>query len=204
MGPIFNPLDWFVGFIVIAIPIFIGGVVGLAAYAASSRLAKRYTRRAQWVGLPIAFVTALGACSLAFCGLCQWVLFEPGTTQREPTKDDVVGTWSPTDYSLQQMRDEGGYEISTHTLTFREDGTFEMTNMPDWWLDFGESTGGFYSGSGTWELFHWTIELHFTSLPGHTGLVTNLYVGERESRYFVYDFIGDPDSGKVMKFEKQQ
>ena len=106
------------------------------------------------------------------------------------------------------MEDEGGYEISTHTLTFRDDGTFELVNMPDWWRLRGRSTGGFISSAGTWEVKEysggWEIYVHFASLPDYPdGLYTVFDIGGREPPYYIWMYAGDPDAGRVMVFERQ-
>jgi hypothetical protein len=77
-----------------------------------------------------------------------------------------------------------------------------------WWLNFGHSSHGFYSGSGTWSVVkdfqgHWVVEVRFTSLPGYeNGLLISLRIGQSKASYYIYDFIGDPDSGHVMVFER--
>jgi hypothetical protein len=207
MGPIFNLVYWFMGLLVLAVAFFAAAIFGVAAYVITALVARR-RGNTQPISLSIALFISLGVGTLTFCGLCQWSLSDPTIPRTKPAKEDIIGIWSLSPSSLQEMRMEGRYEISTHTLTFKDDGTFEMVNMPDLWLNFGQSNQDFYSGSGRWEFVknyqgYWTVEVHFTSLPGYkNGLVTSFYVGQNEAGYYIYDFIGDPDSGDVIVFEK--
>lgn len=130
-------------------------------------------------------------------------------TPIQPVSDeDIIGTWALDSASLERMEDEGGYQISTHTLTFRDDGTFELVNMPDWCGFGGIPTGGFYSSSGTWEITEYSggreIFVHFASLPHYEdGLYTVFNIGGREPPYYIWMYAGDPDAGRVMVFERQ-
>ena len=60
-------------------------------------------------------------------------------TRGKPVYADVVGIWMPTAKTLKDMKERGGYAILNHEIIFKEDGTFSMVNMPDWWKDvFGK------------------------------------------------------------------
>jgi hypothetical protein len=98
--------------------------------------------------------------------------------------------------------------FTTHSLNLRNDGAFEIVNIPERWLHFGHSNQGFYSGSGTWSVVkdfqgHWIVKVQFTSLPAYeSGLLTSVRISRSKASYYIYNFIGDPDSGHVMGFEK--
>lgn len=93
--------------------------------------------------------------------LC-WCLFTIGScsnsvdspTKTRPNTTDLVGTWVPDQTSLKYMRDVGGYNVTGKVvLVLDVAGTYEMTNMPDWfWLDDGLSHKSLRSEKGTWEV----------------------------------------------------
>lgn len=103
------------------------------------------------------------------------------------------------------MQRNGGYTLSTHTVTFRADGRFELVNMPDWCLNFGKSSQGFLSGSGTWKISqdadHWVIYLFFDRTSGAAGLPGQMFIEGWRPRA-IFEYIGDPDEGHAMRYEK--
>jgi hypothetical protein len=132
-------------------------------------------------------------------------LRDPNATRTQPSKPALVGVWVPDRYTLETMREKGGYDTSNQTkLVLKNDGTFELVNMPDWWSGgFGQSHKGFEDHTGTWRTLNygdtgiWHIDLRATS---GTRLV-NL-VGQTPP-YQLEFVIGDPDSNVSMIFTKQ-
>lgn len=205
--PGLNPFYWLVFGTIAVASIVIALVSGAGAFG-SIYLLLRHIKRAYLIAIPISLVVSFVACAVSFWVLTSLASRDPTNPVVQPEESDLLGTWSLTPSSVAFMKTEGGYDISTHSLTLHDDGTFEIVNIPDWWLNFGESRKGFYSGSGTWRIVkdfqgHWTVEVRFNSLPGHdSGLLTYFYIGQSQSGYFIYDYIGDADSGQVMLFEK--
>jgi hypothetical protein len=52
--------------------------------------------------------------------------------RQKPLEADMVGKWVPKTQTLEDMRSNGGYKITTHELVLNADKTFVLTNMPDW------------------------------------------------------------------------
>jgi hypothetical protein len=74
-------------------------------------------------------------------------------TRTKPLESELVGTWRPTADTLKDIRGRGHYAAATHEVVLRQDHTFSIRNMPDWWSNgFGESHGQFEAGDGTWHL----------------------------------------------------
>jgi hypothetical protein len=183
---------------------------GFILYGVSFLLSSRPKEEARRVSLRIAMVTVLGVFLLTSYSLCQSLLLSDPTNppRRKPAQEDIIGVWSPTPACLEWMQEEGGYRISTHTLTFRQDGTLEMTNMPDWWLNFGDSSGGFYSCSGTWKIDKvndkWAVDVHFTSFSSYqNGFGTSFGLSGQKPPYRIYIGVGDPDDADFMVFERR-
>ncbi len=205
MGPIFNPVYWVFGVAILVGALLVAGALGGISFGISTKLAKAKKETSTSIGI---FVVAL-VFIITFCGLCNLSLSDPSLPVKKPSTDNIVGIWEPTEMSLQSMSEEGNYEISTHTIEFKDDGTFKMVNMPDWWVNsFGESTGGFYSGNGTWEISKrqsaWEIVLDFNTLTNYpNGLITSFLLRGRKPPYNITIFLGDPDSFDVFVFERK-
>ena len=110
------------------------------------------------------------------------------------------------------MERKGGYVPRTPTWTFRDDGTFTIKDMPDWWLDIaGQSHQRFDSSAGYWKLDEtqydwgndWQIRVRIQPLPGYPdGMGTTLGLDAYRPGYTLSVYIGDPDSARVMEFKK--
>ena len=100
-------------------------------------------------GILLAIV--VGGALLPF-SCCVSVLLSPVPYTTTPvSKEDLVGTYHLSSATRRRMR--GSYELSTHSLELKADGTFVLTNMPDWWkTPFGISEGALDSAVGTWRV----------------------------------------------------
>jgi hypothetical protein len=218
MGPAHQPFFWAVGLFIYAVIVaLVATACGLSVGAIGYLVFRKSRTRVARMGLPslMAVSTFSVVFLVIYSTVCCWafgVFATPDerllTPSQPVSEEDMVGTWTLDARSLERMEEEGGYKISTHTLTFRDDGTFELVNMPDW-CGFGATpTGGFYSSSGTWRITEssgeWGIFVHFASLPDYEeGLYTVFDIGGREPPYYIWMYAGDPDAGIVMVFEKQ-
>ena len=127
-------------------------------------------------------------------------------TRSQPAEEDIAGTWRPTAETLADIRERGHYPAGEPQLILREDHTFIMRDMPDWWREgFGKSHGKFESGDGTWELSSaeglskiWIIRLHFS------GFGTSVHIYRQHSPYLIFIRVGDPDTGDAMFFERSK
>lgn len=206
MGPLFNIVYWFLGVVFLIIAALAAAAVGGIGFALTFYIARDRTHKSKALSTAVAVLAGGLVGPVIFCGLCAWSLNGPTGPRSKPTQSDIVGVWQASAGSLEAMR-RGHYITSTHTLSFREDGTFEMVNMPDWWLQFGKSSGGFISGAGTWTIVEdqdqWKLQIRFTYLSAEPGgLVTYFYISGEKPPYRIYDYIGDADAGQTIVFEK--
>ena len=126
-------------------------------------------------------------------------------TRKQPRLSDVLGKWLPTQASLKQMKERGGYAISHHEIELRADGSCSAIGMPDW-LDspIGESHQRLASAVGRWILSRddyddsrYVVKL---SLDRAQGLTLSL---RRQARPYLLTFsIGDPDSSNLFVLER--
>ena len=199
------------GFFALIVGIIAAIVIGIVVFILGLVFGKKIFKKNAWLkSLPIAlFVALIGGCAIF------WVLgnalmssFYPPSPGIKPAEQDIVGIWQLTQGSLESMKEEG-YTISTHTLEFKADGTFRMTNLPDLVWHFGTVGGKFESGSGNWSIEKdingdWCIELSFTELNGATeNLRTEFYLYGKKPPYLIYDYIGDPDDGWILTYERR-
>ena len=119
----------------------------------------------------------------------------------KPPLAEMVGKYVPNERTWNYIRTEGHYEVTDIFIILSSDMSLEMRNMPDWWLtDFGKSNGKLESQDGTWSIVKqqgwWELGLDFPSLT-----TTIPIVGDQHP-YVLWFYIGDPDEGHVMIFEK--
>ena len=132
-------------------------------------------------------------------------------TKTEPQKEQLAGKYFPTLDTISLIRDEGHYSVEDISITVNSDETFEIVNMPDWWIPnnagYGVSNGGFDSGIGRWSLTNfselWQISFDFeegtfNSINEPFGVTLDL--GGEQPPYSIWIYIGDPDAGRVMVF----
>ncbi len=126
-------------------------------------------------------------------------------TRTEPDREQLVGTWVPDQATLRDLRERGGYDTTaTIQVTLERDGSFQITNMPDWWDDsFGRSYKSFNSYFGKWEILHpqgagiWQIMFEDSRYRRPVDLLNNT------PPYRLYFIVGDPDEDRGMTFVKK-
>ena len=139
-------------------------------------------------------------------------------TKTEPKEEKLVGKYVPTTKTISLIKDVGKYESEDVAIALFPDGTFEVNNMPDWWIPndagYGKSNGGVDSGTGKWKISKenlsglWQITLDFQSgvfnsrKDINNDLTLTLDLGGQQSPYSIWIYVGDPDSGNVMVFEQ--
>lgn len=133
----------------------------------------------------------------------------------QPKIEDLNGKYVPTKETLKYIVNEGRYEIEEDHVFIRllPNGDFVMQSMPDWWLtDYGQSQGCLINGQGKWDVVqeqNWW-ELRFDFLSGSnlcskkysSGFTTSVPIIGNDKPYSLWFYVGDPDSGHIMIFQK--
>jgi hypothetical protein len=176
-------------------------------------------RKWKWVG-GISFVVCSGIvlAAIAGCFLVMLMIFiqeELPRTRHKPEIKDIAGI-----YHFKGIT--GGYSpkieksiTSEMSITLQEDGSFDINNLPSKRLDFNASEDSYGSGSGTWELDcdkgllnTWNITLNFTQSEGLGSIkgsaIDFLILRKQKPPYSIYIYLGDPDEGRFLKFEKEK
>src|SRR5689334_20473618 len=107
-------------------------------------------------------IAVIALCCL--CG-CQYDPYTSVYTTKEPKSQDVVGRYLPNRETCDYVLTKGRYAQCDASITLSADGSFSITNMPDWWNSSGEPRGGFDSGTGKWKVGKhqewWSVVLEF-------------------------------------------
>ena len=127
----------------------------------------------------------------------------------EPTTKDIVGLWSRSPCNPPES--DIINEHSLCTWEFKDDGSFKMVDVPEWFTMSGEWNRAGNSGKGSWEIKRnvqgdWVIALDFDRLNGSGVEETyrELYIHFENPEYLLFVYVGDGDSGRTMVFEKQK
>jgi hypothetical protein len=217
IGPAYQPCFWAMGLAIYGVIVaLVAAACGLSCGGIGYLLSRKSSRRVAGMRLPsfVALSTMFVVFSVICSTVCLWFFgpFAPLDDRllapsQPVSEEDIVGTWTLDAESLERMEQEGGYRISTHTLTFRDDGSFELVNMPDCLWFAGTSTGGFWSGSGTWGMEEYSgesrISVSYVTAQYEGGSGATLHIGGREPPYYIWTYAGNPDAGTVMVFEKR-
>lgn len=126
---------------------------------------------------------------------------------QQPEKADLVGVWVVNQATFEDMKARDGYQPSGPTeLVLRDDASFQLTNMPDWYKDFGESHGQVVNLSGKWviEKSHgfWTVGLEAIDTVEPQLILREPRYGS-QPRYLMDIDRGDPDFRDRIQFTKK-
>ena len=212
MGPLFNPVYWCFGLLILCIALGAAALTGKLTHLAQSQLSDTQASTPQIRRTASTLVISSSIGLLTLYGLCTWavtVFTDPSIPKVKPSAESIIGQWSLDAFSRTNMQQDGGYTLSVHTLTFHADGTFEMVNMPDIWLSTGgHSHRGFYSGSGTWEIDQWqnawVLWMDFPTLAGYPkGVRTSLTIGDWDNVRSLYFHPSSEAFPYLVSFKKE-
>jgi hypothetical protein len=137
-------------------------------------------------------------------------------TTAQPNFDEMVGAYVPTTATLDLLKATGKYERSDSTITLKDDGTVEITDVPDWWLtSYTEAKGKFDNGKGKWGMDRnkgwWMVVMSFTTqnnsfsspVPKQGNVTAMLSIIGQKAPYRLQLSIADPNAEIAMEFEKK-
>jgi hypothetical protein len=128
---------------------------------------------------------------------------------KKPTQPEMIGIWEVDKFSYE-LNEEKGYEKKKIELNLKENGTFEITNLPNYINVFDKTTERFVNTNGIWKIEkdfkekYWVLKMNFNkSNLYERGMTTwyDLYL--QEDGIIIWNFIGDPDSGERFLYKKQ-
>jgi hypothetical protein len=124
--------------------------------------------------------------------------------------NEVAGTWSVESSSRAKLSE--ALARAAARFRFEVDHTFTATEIPDSLLyDSKKTEGGPLTGKGEWSLVSrdggQKVRLRFTEISsGQRGSVpfeSELEVSKGTEQVLLYYYIGDPDSARIVRFQKQ-
>jgi hypothetical protein len=128
---------------------------------------------------------------------------------RSTKREDIAGTWHVKEDSRSILPSK--LKSAPATIVFNADGTFVASDMPDFLSSALENSESqeLDAGSGVWSLTsedgRQAVQLVFHTRQGQPasqvpyGTYLEISNGIRPT---VYYFIGDPDEGKMVEFER--
>lgn len=127
----------------------------------------------------------------------------------KPTQTEMAGIWEVDKFSYDLVQKKG-YEKKKIELDLKENGTFEITNLPNFINVFDQTLERNVNTSGTWEIgkdFNgekWVLNMRFNkSNLYENGMSTSYDLYLQDDGIIIWDFIGDPDSGERFLYKKQ-
>ena len=132
-----------------------------------------------------------------------------GCIDKDPDKNEIVGTWIADKETLKDMSARGSYtSFMMQKLIFHENGKLEMLDLPDWWnKGDGKSFQGFESYEGNWEFSRQgascaEVNIHYLSNFTNLNFLESRFGAE--PKYIITKYIGDPDSDNMTTFVKEK
>ncbi len=119
----------------------------------------------------------------------------------KPEMSDIIGKREVDSFSYKQVSKDFKIESKEITLTFLKNGTFQLKNLPVYHPN-GEPVKVTSMVKGKWKLYkpfkkeYWEMNMHFYNYS------TNYFLYKRENQIIIIYFLGDPDLGKRLLFEK--
>lgn len=118
----------------------------------------------------------------------------------KPTQSDMTGIWEVDKFSYE-LNEKKGYEKKKILLNLKKDGTFEITNLPNYINVFDETKKRFVNTNGTWQIKKeikgekWVLNMRFDkSSLYENGMSTSYDIYLQDNEIIIWNFIGDPDS----------
>jgi len=128
----------------------------------------------------------------------------------KPLPKDFIGKWKIDKHSYDLISKEG-YEYKDVELVIKNDGSFNAKNFPDFIDVFSKkATKEYLNAKGTWKIGKdfddekWVLGLNFEkSKLYRDDLAVEFELYIEKEKLILWYFIGDPDSGERLLFEKK-
>jgi len=130
----------------------------------------------------------------------------------QPSVGDLVGMYRLTEASRSFLTTRKRYaSLPDGSVELRSDFSIVIRNLPDCAIDgFGDSSGKFISGQGTWEIKKafpgFGLDLLIDSggtLPAGGYMGPWIRIRGGRSHYELEFTVGDPDSGETLRYSRQ-
>jgi len=128
---------------------------------------------------------------------------------RSVESTDLAGTWVMKDTSRQVL--PAGLQKASAKIVMESNGTFVASDIPALFYFPGQHDARLETGSGVWKLVtrdgEHQVQLNFQQIKGwnedNLPFGTQLNVSRAWSAVNLFYFVGDPDEGQRIEFEKK-
>ena len=147
--------------------------------------------------------------------ICSCHFFQPRDTSNDtPIKNlnqltKLPGNWKATSNTNEVLKKKN-YQLDSMSLTLHEDSSFEIINLPDCInsTDGNSIAGELENVTGNWEVRknqnRWDVEMAFDeSKLFKVKTYRSFNIAIIDSSYQLYTYLGDPDQGEIIMFEKK-
>ena len=124
----------------------------------------------------------------------------------KPLSEEFIGSWKIDKYSYELI-EKKEYKQKNVKLIIKNDGSFAAKNFPDFVNVFSENKMNEYiNANGTWKIGKdfkgekWTLSLDFNKSEYFS---TEFELYRQDEKLILWYFVGDPDSGERLLFEKE-
>jgi hypothetical protein len=127
----------------------------------------------------------------------------------KPTQEEMIGIWEVDKFSYD-LNEQKGYEKKKIELNLKSNGSFTLTNLPNYTNVFDQTTEKYVDTKGKWEIGKdfknekWVLNMSFDKSNLYvSGMTTEYDLYIQEDGIIIWEFIGDPDSGERFLYRKK-
>ncbi|MBL4586651.1 MAG: hypothetical protein JKX84_06310 [Flavobacteriales bacterium] len=127
----------------------------------------------------------------------------------KPAQTEMIGIWEVDKFSYE-LNERKGYEKKKIELNLKENGTFDIINLPNYVNVFDQTEEKYVNTNGNWKVGRdfkgdrWILIISFNkSNLYENGMSTSYDLYLQEEGIIIWDFIGDPDSGERFLYRKK-
>jgi hypothetical protein len=127
----------------------------------------------------------------------------------EPNHTEMVGIWEVDKFSYDLI-ERKGYEKKIIELNLKRNGSFEISNLPNFINVFDQTTEKYVNTGGTWKIGKdfkgekWVLNMSFNKSDLYEiGMTTSYDLYLQDDGIIIWNFIGDPDSGERFLYQKK-
>lgn len=128
---------------------------------------------------------------------------------KKPTQEEMIGIWEVDKFSYDLI-EQKKYERKKIELKLNSNGTFEITNLPNFVNVFDKTTEKYINTIGTWKIGkdfkedNWVLNMSFEkSNLYENGMSISYDLYLQDEAIIIWEFIGDPDSGERFLYRKK-
>lgn len=128
---------------------------------------------------------------------------------KKPSQLEMIGIWEVDKFSYDLI-EKKGFVTKKIELKLKSNGTFEISNLPNFINEFDQTKEKYINTTGTWEIRkdsnkeYWILNMFFDKSNFYENGISTYYdLYLQDDNIIIWTFIGDPDSGERFLFTKK-